>query len=130
MLPCGQDERRSAARNHGDRPLRGRRYPAGRAVRAVGWLQALYDREAAHRHTLKNLLQREGYEDLEAVRVTERVAGRLAEARSALRRVLARRKLALSPDDDARIESATDLADLERWLDQAVDAPTAQAALA
>ncbi len=31
-------------------------------------IEALYDREAAHRHTLRNLLQREGYEDLEAVK--------------------------------------------------------------
>src|SRR5438477_354766 len=31
-------------------------------------VEALYDREAAHRHTLKNLLQREGYEDLDAVK--------------------------------------------------------------
>ena len=31
-------------------------------------VEALYDREAAHHHTLKNLLQREGYEDLDAVR--------------------------------------------------------------
>jgi len=88
-------------------------------------VDALYDRDAAHRHTLRNLLQREGYEDLEAVKTI----GRLAEARSELRRVLARRKLALSADDEARIEGATDLADLERWLDQAVDAASAAAAL-
>jgi hypothetical protein len=31
-------------------------------------VDALYDREAAHRHTLKNLLQREGYQDLDAVK--------------------------------------------------------------
>ena len=31
-------------------------------------VEALYDREAAHRHTLTNLLQREGYANLEAVR--------------------------------------------------------------
>ncbi|MBK8252544.1 MAG: hypothetical protein IPK82_07740 [Polyangiaceae bacterium] len=31
-------------------------------------VEALYDREAAHRHALKNLLQREGYEDLAAVK--------------------------------------------------------------
>ena len=92
-------------------------------------VDALYDRDAAHRHTLRNLLQREGYEDLEAVKTTEHLAGRLAEARSALRRVLARRKLALSADDEARVDGATDLADLERWHDQAVDATSAAAAL-
>jgi hypothetical protein len=31
-------------------------------------VDALYDRDAAHRHTLRNLLQREGYGDLDAVR--------------------------------------------------------------
>ena len=67
---------------------------------------ALYDRDTAHAHTFKNLLQRYGYQDLEAVKD----AGRLVEARAALRRVLARRKLALSPEDDARIDAGADLA--------------------
>jgi len=39
---------------------------------------------------------------------------RLVEACAAVRRVLAHRQLALSPDDDARIEACTDLATLER----------------
>jgi hypothetical protein len=51
--------------------------------------------------------------------------GRLAEARAALRRVLVRRQLSPSKDDDARIEACTDLATLERWLDQAVTAASA-----
>jgi hypothetical protein len=38
-------------------------------------VEALYDREAAHRHTFKNLLQREGYEDLDAVRDEGRKQG-------------------------------------------------------
>jgi hypothetical protein len=47
---------------------------SGDALEAPGILKnavpvdALYDREAAHRHTLKNLLQREGYQDLDAVK--------------------------------------------------------------
>ena len=49
--------------------------------------------------------------------------------RGALRRVLARRKLTLSAEDEARIDACADLATLERWLDQAVDAPTAAEAL-
>jgi hypothetical protein len=84
-------------------------------------IEALYDREAAHRQTLRNLLQREGYESLEAVK--------LEAARSALRRVLARRKLPLSADDDARIEASAVLAELERWHDQAIDATSATEAL-
>jgi hypothetical protein len=55
--------------------------------------------------------------------------GRLAEARSALRRVLVRRSLALSPDQEARIEATEQLAQLERWHDQAVTAPSADEAL-
>jgi hypothetical protein len=48
--------------------------------------------------------------------------GRLTEARTALRRVLARRQLTPSKDDDTRIEACTDLGILERWLDRAVTA--------
>lgn len=58
-----------------------------------------------------------------------RLEGRLAEARSALRRVLARRQILLSPGDEARIEACTDLAVLERWLDQAITAASAPEAL-
>lgn len=56
--------------------------------------------------------------------------GREAEARRALRRVLARRGLAVSPAQDARIEACADLATLERWLDQAVTSASAEEALA
>lgn len=56
-------------------------------------------------------------------------AGRLAEARSALRHVLARRKLALSGAEEARIEGCTTRTTLERWLDQAIDAQSAEEAL-
>ncbi|WP_438030164.1 hypothetical protein [Sorangium sp. So ce233] len=55
--------------------------------------------------------------------------GRLAEARAALRRVLARRKLDLSPEDDARIEACVELATLERWHDQSITAASASEAL-
>ena len=55
--------------------------------------------------------------------------GRLAEARSALRRVLARRQLALSLDEESRIEACSDFGTLERWLDQAVTATSTSEAL-
>jgi hypothetical protein len=63
--------------------------------------------------------------------VQEKVAAeaRVAEARAALCRVLARRKLAATEEDEARIASCTDLATLERWHDQAIDAPSAAEAL-
>jgi len=55
--------------------------------------------------------------------------GRLEEARAALRRVLARRELALSPRQQKRINDCTDLARLERWHDQAVTAKSTADAL-
>jgi hypothetical protein len=58
-----------------------------------------------------------------------RLEGRLTEARAALRRVLARRQLTPSRDDDARIDACTDLSTLERWLDRAVTAVSASDAL-
>src|SRR5262249_34523905 len=83
----------------------------GGVLRAPGILKnpvpidALYDRDAAHEQTFTNLLQRKGYENLDAVMD----AGRLVEARSALRLVLASRTLAVSAEDDARIEACNDL---------------------
>lgn len=58
-----------------------------------------------------------------------REEGRVLEAQSVLRRVLAHRKLALGAEADARIDACTDLTTLERWHDQAVDAPSAAEAL-
>lgn len=50
---------------------------------------------------------------------------RLADARAHLRRVLAVRGLTLRPAHDARIDACTDVATLERWLDDAAVAKTA-----
>ena len=58
-----------------------------------------------------------------------RSEGRFAEARAALRRVLARRQFVLSSDDDARIERCADLVTLERWLEQAVTESSVHEAL-
>jgi hypothetical protein len=67
---------------------------------------------------------------IEQGRQEGQLEGRLAEARAALRRVLALRQLTPSADDDARIEACTDLATLERWLGQAVTAASGSDALA
>ncbi|HEU4409933.1 MAG TPA: hypothetical protein VFS43_32060 [Polyangiaceae bacterium] len=58
-----------------------------------------------------------------------RKQGKLIHARSALRRVLAARKLTLSPADEAKIEACTGLATLDRWLEQALTAQTVAEAL-
>jgi hypothetical protein len=55
--------------------------------------------------------------------------GLLIAARTAVRRVLACRQLILTAGDDARIEDCTDLATLERWLDQAITALSVSDAL-
>jgi DNA-binding transcriptional ArsR family regulator len=55
--------------------------------------------------------------------------GRVVEARNAVRRVLARRALPLDAEHAARIDACTDLATLERWLDQAVAAASTAEAL-
>ena len=52
------------------------------------------------------------------------------DARSALRRVLARRGLPLSAEEEARVEACASVVTLERWLDEAVVAPSAAEALA
>jgi hypothetical protein len=51
------------------------------------------------------------------------------QARASLRRILARRKLLLTQEDEAQIDACADRATLERWLDQAVDAASAAEAL-
>ena len=81
--------------------------------------------EARRQHILDTLLEQD---PKTRQRLIEK--GRLTEARAALRRVLARRQLTPSKDDDARIEACADLATLERWLDQAVTAVSASDALA
>ena len=58
-----------------------------------------------------------------------RSGGRIEAERATLRRVLALRKLGLKADGEARIEACTDLATLQRWLDQAVLAASADEAL-
>jgi len=53
----------------------------------------------------------------------------LAEARASLRSVLDERRLALSTEEEARIDACTELATLRRWLRQAVVATSSTEAL-
>jgi len=120
---------------------------AGSALEAPGILrnpvpvESLYDRAAAHALMLRNLLQRAGYADLDAVRAEGRAAGRaegraegealghLAHARALLRRTFARRCLAVGAAQMARIERCTDLATLDAWLEAAHTVSTVGQAL-
>lgn len=127
-------------------------YP-GERLEAPGILQnpvpvaALFDRTAAHEVTLRNLLQRKGYRDLEQVqeearargeeagRVQGKAEGRaegrtegqtegkaegeLAALRDALLLVLAQRGLVLTPRERTAIADCTDAGRLRQWLGQA-----------
>jgi hypothetical protein len=99
---------------------------------------ALYDPEAAHEATLKNLLQRRGYEDLDDVlakgvaqgKVEGKIEGKIEGKRDAILAVLAARRLAVSEAQRTRILTAEDVREIDRWLARAVTAETTAAALA
>ncbi|WP_394827486.1 Rpn family recombination-promoting nuclease/putative transposase [Pendulispora albinea] len=55
--------------------------------------------------------------------------GQLIQARTTLRRVLRARGLAISAEDEARIDACSDLATLDQWLDRSLTADTVAAAL-
>jgi hypothetical protein len=63
------------------------------------------------------------------VREEELTKMRLHQARAYLRRVLVRRGLVPSADDEARIDACTTLATLEHWLDEAAVATSVAEAL-
>ncbi|MFB1490194.1 MULTISPECIES: Uma2 family endonuclease [unclassified Thiocapsa] len=93
-------------------------------------IEALYDRDAAHRATLRNLLQREGYESLDAVRqegivegINQGISQGIAESILAL---LTDRELVVDPPTRERILGEQDLAQLMRWLIAATQVQEAQ----
>jgi Uma2 family endonuclease len=115
-------------------------------------VQAMFDRELAHKLTLRNLLQRDGYRDLDAVREEGHQRGLeeghqrgleeghqrgleeghqqgleegLEALRGALRSILRARGFALGPAELGRISSCRDLGFLERWIGRAATARTA-----
>ncbi|MBL8972999.1 MAG: Uma2 family endonuclease [Myxococcales bacterium] len=107
-------------------------------------VRALIDRDAALDATLRNLLNREGYPSLAAVREEGREEGReagreegreaaleaaLAQARAALTAQLDARGFTLSPALTTRVHTCRDLAILMRWLTRAVVSPSPEAAL-
>ena len=91
---------------------------------------ALYDRDAAHEATLRNLLQRRGYESLDAVRAEAGAEGRLEGSREGLFAVLKARGLGVSAEERAQILAARELDLLQRWIAQATIAGTTADALA
>jgi len=103
----------------------------GEELTAPGILQnpvpvdALYDRQAAHAVTLRNLLQRQGYRDLDEVRGEGRQEGQMQALRDSILAVLQARGLTI--DDAARsaLAAIDDPVVLRRLLTRAATAPTA-----
>jgi len=105
-------------------------------------VRALFDRRAAHRLTLQNLLQREGYEDLAAVKAEGLVEGEkkgkakgLAEGEKkghlkgqikALLDILAARGIHVDAATRARIRRCRDRERLDAWLAKAAVANRAE----
>ena len=89
---------------------------------------ALFDRKEAHRVTLRNLLQREGYENLEAVlwegvqrgKAEGKVEGELAASIKALLSTLAIRGIPVDAETRARIRDCHDAKQLDAWFAKAV----------
>jgi len=87
---------------------------------------ALFDRDAAHSATLRNLLQRRGYESLEDVLAEGRREGAERGKVEAVLSVLEARGLALTDAQRDLISSCRDAATLERWLRGAVTASSVE----
>lgn len=92
-------------------------------------VEALFDVQTAHAVALRNLLQRHGYADLDAVRDEGARSGATSTAQQAIFQVLAARGLPVDDPTRARIEAERDPAVLARWLTAAVTATTAAAAI-
>lgn len=102
---------------------------SGEDLLAPGILQnpvpvdALFDRDAAHEATLRNLLQRQGYASLDAIRTEAAQKGKLeGELRGridALLAVLAARGLPLDEAQRGEIEATRDKRQLDAWIAKA-----------
>jgi len=83
-------------------------------------IRALFDEEAARRVNLRNLLQRFGYDGIDAIRAEGKAEGKIeGEAKSSARAVvafLAARGFALSDGERERILACTDRTLLDSWI--------------
>ncbi len=118
----------------------------GAQLRAPGILrnpvpvEALYDREISNDATLRNLLQRKGFADLQEVQDRASAEGEArgeakgeARATAALRKaiikVLSARELTVTAEVRNAVDQCDDLETLERWLGQAARVSSANEAV-
>ncbi|MBK5940613.1 Uma2 family endonuclease [Halochromatium roseum] len=95
-------------------------------------VEALYDRDASHRVMLRNLLQRAGYESIEAIRTEGLNAGVEQGIEQGIEQglveaivdLLTDRGLTLDEAAHARLSACHDQAQLKQWLRRAVRAKT------
>jgi Uma2 family endonuclease len=125
-----------------DQPMRlarpGDELEAPGVLRNTVPVEALYDRQAGRRVSLRNLLQGEGYESLEAVRQEGREQGHeqgheqgeLTTRRATILEILAERRLEADADVRDAITSCDDLKTLKLWSRKAVTVNTAREILA
>lgn len=92
------------------------------AARQRHLVQLLLAKHPELQQELANQWRKEG-------RSEGRKKGQVVEARTILRRVLARRGFELSADEEARIDACASLAMLEHWIDEAVVGSSAAEAL-
>ena len=92
-------------------------------------VEALFDKQAARRVTLRNLLQREGYADLDAVLHEGELRGRLADRKASLLELCDAKGFELSPEQRQRIRSCDDLDRLKAWFSAAAVAESADGLL-
>jgi len=93
-------------------------------------VEALYDWEVGQEVTLRNLLQRHGYDGLDAVRAEGESRGEVDALRRSILEVFAARDLAVGEEVRAAIASCGDVNVLTRRLRQAATATSAATILA
>jgi len=109
-------------------------YP-GESLQAPGILRnpvpvdALYDRQVANQATFRNLLQRQGYESIDAIlaegKAEGEASGRLQALKQALFEVVAARGFQLSEQRRGQVEACTEPDLLSQWLRGAATAASA-----
>lgn len=80
---------------------------------------------------IMELMKREGFEEGHAQgeargKLLGEAQGKLQGEADALLRILARRGVALAAEHKARVRASTDLAEIERWIDRALEAKSAE----